>query len=66
MRFSPIHRQGEELRVIAAMREEENGAAIRHPFSGVLAALVGGGRPGELARCVLLYVDQPDMRFCAV
>jgi hypothetical protein len=61
VRLAALHGQAKELCVFAAMGEEENAAAIGHPFSVVLALLVRRQRVGELARAVLLSIDEPDV-----
>ena len=39
MRLAAVHRQSVELRVLAAMGEEQDAVAVGHPLAGGLAAL---------------------------
>jgi hypothetical protein len=48
--FAAVQRQAEELRVVSALGQEQNRAAIRSPDPVVLATLIRGGRIGELMR----------------
>ena len=50
--FAAAQIEAEELGVIAALGEEEDGGAVGRPLRVVFAALVGGRREGELAGLV--------------
>ena len=66
MRFAAIHGQPKQLRVLAAMRHEQNARTIRHPLPARFAALVRARRIGQLSRRIRLHVHEPQMRFASI